>query len=552
MDREARTGTGDGIMAEDTRTSLNSDKMTAAVLVAGAGPVGLALAAELGLLGMDCLVVEARDGTIHVPKMSQVSSRNMEFCRRWGIADKVKNAVWPVSHPHDFIYMESLVGPELARLKIPAYNERGDLDFTPEGACHCPQLYFDPILAQFVQTLPSVRVRYNTRLESFTEDDGAVHARLVDAETGVEETAEALYLVGCDGPGGAVREGLGIGLGGLGVVAHSINIFFRSPALAGLHDKGWARFYRAIDESGCWSELIAIDGVELWRLTVFDDPVGETEAADYLRKVAGRDFPFELISVSPWERRDVVADAYGEGRVFIAGDAAHQCSPTGGLGMHTGLEEAVNLAWKLAAVIGGWGGPGLLASYQAERRPVAHRNVALATEAYRLITTIPGLDAVARGEESPLAGLPEGARRYSLSTAAKNDYFYADSPICAAGDGDWRINDKEKTSQPLRLGGRAPHAWLEPGRSTLDLFATGFTLMMFGASEEDGAPLMEAAKSRRVPVKAITISDPAIADLYQRKLVLVRPDGHIAWWSQSCPAHPEAVIDQVRGAATGP
>jgi len=297
------------------------------VVIAGAGPVGLGLACELGLRGIDCLLVEKRDGAITVPKQSMVSARNMEFCRRWGVAEAVRTAVWPASHPRDFIYLDNLRGRELMRVKVPAYKQRDPRDFTPEAPCPCPQIYFDPILMARVKTLPAVKVRTHTALQSFRQDDAGVAVRLADLATGASETVRARYLVGCDGPAGTVREALAIELGGLGVVAISVNIFFRSAALAAFHDKGWARFYRLIDERGCWSELIPIDGKELWRLTVFDEPASSEDPDRLLRKMAGDEFPYEILSVSRWERRDFVAQSYGQGRVLIAGDAAHDARP---------------------------------------------------------------------------------------------------------------------------------------------------------------------------------------------------------------------------------
>ncbi|MGE5537263.1 MAG: FAD-dependent monooxygenase [Gemmatimonas sp.] len=507
------------------------------VLIVGAGPVGLALAAELGRFGVRCLLVEKRDGSVTVPKMSQVSARAMEFCRRWGIAAKVKGAVWPESRALDFVYAASLTGAELARVRVPSYASRRP-DDTPEGACHCPQIYFDPILATHVRSLPDVTVRYHTALQSFEDRGEGVVARLVDEHTGREDSIAVEYLVGCDGPSGVVRDALGSTLDGLGVVARSVNVFFRSPELSSLHDKGWARFYRLIDGSGCWSELIPIDGRDLWRLTVFDEPGAPVAADDYLTRMLGATFPHEILSVMRWERRDYVAGRYGSGRVFIAGDAAHQCSPTGGLGMHTGIEEAVNLAWKLAAMPGGWGGPALLDSYAAERRPIAVRNVALATRAFRSIRDIPPLtpEGLAADLETRLPGL-------SVPEPIKTHICYEDSPVCVS-DGTEPSPAGRPSSRP---GARAPHAWIEEGRSTLDLFDNGLTLLRFGA---DAPGLAAAARQRGVPLREVAIADEAIAALYGRKLVLVRPDAHVAWRGDVDPANPEALIDRVRGAAS--
>ncbi|HEY2136655.1 MAG TPA: FAD-dependent monooxygenase [Xanthobacteraceae bacterium] len=507
------------------------------VLIAGAGPVGLALACELGLRGVACVLVEKRDGAITLPKMSSVSARNMEFCRRWGIADTVRTAVWPESRNADFVYVDHLRGSELARVRRPTLAARHKLDFSPETGCHCPQIYFDPILAARVRSLPSVTLRYETSLDSFEQNQSSLLARVTDLVTNTGETIAARYLVGCDGPAGIVREALGIRLGGLGVVANSANIFFRSRVLASLHDKGWARIYRLVDRTGCWAELIPIDGNELWRLTVFDDAAAATDPGAALARMAGGAFAHELLSATPWERRDVVADSFGRGRVLIAGDAAHQCSPTGGLGMHTGVEEAVNLAWKLAAMVAGWGGPDLIASYEPERRPVALRNVALATGTFNAIRRIPGLPADGPDDWRKNLGAT------SPSEQQKMDYVYDGSPICVPD-----VARAPSRAGGARPGARAPHAWLADGRSILDLFGDGFTLLGFAGALARATPLIAAAQARGMPLRPVAIDDPDVAALYGRNLVLVRPDGHVAWRHDDAPEHPGAVVDCLRGA----
>ncbi|MDX1484520.1 MAG: FAD-dependent monooxygenase [Alphaproteobacteria bacterium] len=526
------------------------------VLIAGAGPVGLALAAELGRLGIRCLLTEKRDGSVPVPKMSQVSARNMEFCRRWGIAERVRAAGWPADLPGDIVYQQSMTGPEFARLAIPSYAARDRQPFTPESPCHCPQIFFDPILADHVKTLKSVDLRYDTGLEGFTQDEGGVRAVLRDSVSGAAETVTAAYLVGCDGPGGMVRAALGIELGGLGVFAHSINIFFRSPEMVSLHDKGIARFHRSIDETGCWSEMIAIDGRELYRISVFDDPDPDADADAILRRLFGGDFPYEIIDVTHWERRDFVAERYRAGRAFIAGDAAHQCSPTGGYGMHTGLEEAVNLAWKLAAVIEGWGGPALLDSYEAERRPIARRNVSLGTKAFQAITGVPAIGAeeaarAAKGEFGPnVEALRAKIAAFAGSDFQKFQYAYEGSPVCVP-DGTPPPPDSNLSFTPsARPGSRAPHAWLADGRSTLDLFGAGFTLLRLGPGAPEAPGLRAAAREAGVPLAEAVLEDPALAALYEAALALVRPDGHVAWRAAADPDDSAAVIARIRGAGS--
>ena len=220
-----------------------------------------------------------------------------------------------------------------------------------------------------------------------------------------------------------------------------------------------------IDETGCWAELIPIDGKELWRLTVFDEPLSKADPDFLLRKLAGGPFAYEMLNVSPWERRDYVARSYGQGRIFIAGDAAHECSPTGGIGMHTGLEEAVNLGWKLAAMAEGWGGPALLASYETERRPIAARNVELATRSYNAIAAIPGWrESVADWKASPAwLSVPEHMKLH---------YCYEDSLICVPDGTPRWPSDPPRFVASTRPGTRAPHAWMADGARSSTCSAT--------------------------------------------------------------------------------
>ena len=517
---------------------MNKDNLS--VIIVGAGPVGLGLACELAQRGIDCLLIEMRDGTISVPKQSMVSARNMEFCRRWGIAKTVRAAVWPETHPRDFVYLENMRGRELMRIKAPSFKDRVRDDFTPEAPCPCPQIYFDPILTDHLRQFPNVTLAYNTRLDGFTQDDEGVSVQVTDVPTGTKRALRAHYLAGCDGPSGVVRKALGVGVDGPGTIAHSVNLFFRSAELATMHDKGWARFYRLIDESGCWAELIPIDGKELWRLTVFDEPDSNSAPSTLLEKLGGGPFKYEMLDVSHWERRDYVAKSYGRGRIFIAGDAAHECSPTGGIGMHTGLEEAVNLGWKLAAMIDGWGGAALLASYEIERRPIAIRNVALATRSFNAIAALPGWHDGETGWRPATAWL-------SVPEHMKLLYDYNGSPICAFDESPPLSVDPKQFVATTRPGTRAPHAWLDAKRSILDLFGDGFVLLRLGANPPDASPLLDAATARGVPLREIAIADHAVAKLYEMSLVLVRPDGHVAWRGNECPADAGALVDRIRG-----
>lgn len=548
-------------MAE-TRRNQRAKRETLPVLICGGGPVGLALAAELGLQRIKCVLVEQSDGTVPVPKMSQLTTRTMEFCRRWGIADRVKKAGWPETHPCDFVYVTSLMGYELFRQKYPSYAKRPHLNYSPEGPRHCPQIFFDPILLEHVSSLPSVTLRHRTRLDSFVaETDDAVAARVTHLESGKIETIRASYLVGCDGFDGQIRKDLGVEYAGEGVLSFSISIFFRSSELASLSDKGWARFFRLIDATGHWGDLVSIDGRELWRLTElrgnFDLDIDSFDVDSCLRRAVGASFPYEVLSVLPWKRRGLVAKCYGRGRVFIAGDAAHQSSPTSGLGMNTGLGDAVDLGWKLGAVIDGWGGDGLLDSYEAERMPVGMTSVADSDRTYRDTTLLPGGSAISdessEGERQRRQFVEEllaqtKGRPDPTSENIKLGYCYEESPIIWP-DGTVGPSADTWDFVPLaRPGSRAPHAWLREGTSMLDLFIRGFVLLRLGHNPPPPDTIFQAAAERGVPLKVVDILDSKIEELYQRKLVLVRPDGHVAWRNDIVPSDPLTLIDVVRGA----
>lgn len=514
------------------------------VLIAGAGPVGLSLAIELGLRGIDCVIAERSDGVLRVPRMSSVSARGMEFCRRWGIADKVRYRVWDRNHPCDFVYVSTMVGEELGRLRIRSYAEReGKLDYSPEGPATCPQIFFDPILAETAKSIPRITIHYETRLESFEHDEGGVRARLVGTGSGEERFIDADYLVGCDGAGGVVRRQLGIPLDGPGQIAPSVNVFFRSPEFARMHDKGWARFFRFFDEDGCWSEAIAIDGKELWRLSIFHDENPDLTGHSYLRKLAGCDFAYEIIDVSPWARRDFLARSYRDGRVFIAGDAAHEMSPTGGSGMHTGICEAVNLAWKLTAMFEGWGGPNLLDSYGIECRPIARQYIERSTGSFNAIAALPGADKIG----AVIAADKGLLRRLSAPEQYRAQFCYEDSPICVP-DGTPPLEGDERLKPSARPGTRAPHCWIGEGRSTIDLFGGGFVLVRFGTPENGTGSLQAAAAQRGVPLDIVDLDHEQAAAIYEKPLVLVRPDGHVAWRGDALPDDTLALIDRVRGA----
>jgi 2-polyprenyl-6-methoxyphenol hydroxylase-like FAD-dependent oxidoreductase len=531
------------------------------VLIVGGGPVGLALAGELGWRGIACVLVEQGDGTIVTPKMNGVNVRTMEFCRRWGIAAQVHACPFPPDYPRDVAFVTSLSGYELGRIVFgPRMSEEPE-PYSPMRHQVCSQMWFDPILQRFARTFSQVGLRYRTRLEGFEASRAGVTAEIVNLDSGELERIEADYLVGCDGADSLVRQSLGIALDGE-TLGHSLNLFFRAPDLLQKCGKKPGTFFLAIDRDGLWANIRIIDPANaLWRLMVLDTDNKQTpETVDrnaLIRRALGRLIDVEWLGVSFWTRRSTVAERYSQGRVFLAGDAVHQFSPTGGQGMNTGIGDAIDLGWKLAAVLDGWGGDHLLSSYDAERRPISIRNVKLTTEFYleqeqfgdRFTAIEENSPAGAKVRESIGEELVRGVGRMFRTTGLQLGYRYEDSPICLSDGTPPDPDDPEDFIPSTRPGSRAPHVWLREDRSIIDLFGRGFILLRFGPDALNGSALERAALKRGVPLKRVAISNRNAEQLYQRRLLLVRPDGHVAWRGDNMPADAASVIEVVRGVA---
>ncbi len=517
------------------------------VLVAGAGPVGLALAGDLGWRGVRCLVIEQGDGKVEQPRMDMVSARSMEFCRRWSIQDKVREADYPQDRGQDIAYVSSVGGVLFGREHFPTRRASRPPPYSPQGRERCPQHLFDPILRDFAGAQPEVDLRYGVRLVDFEAADESVTATLETVATGVRQEVEVGRLVACDGAGSSVRQKLGIRMEGSGTLTRSVNILFRAPGLDDRHDKGGVYRFMLFGDDGPWATMVAITGYDVWRLQVIDGGDRRWEESDAhaaIRRALGFDLAVEILSINNWLRVEAVAVRFGSGRVFLAGDAAHTMSPTGGYGMNTGLGEAMDLSWKLEAVSKGWGGPGLLDSYEPERRPVALTNARTASENLRRMRALrPPAEAFSLPGAQCAWGkvVSSVMRREWFSTGILMGYRYARSPICV-DDGE-QPTPTEPWEQQALVGVRAPHAWIADGVSTLDWFGRGFVLVRCGADAPD---LARSAAARGIPF-AVRDLPASVLPLYGRRLTLVRPDGHIAWHADSAPPDSAALLDRVTG-----
>lgn len=535
------------------------------VLIAGGGPVGLALALDLGHQGVGCLVAEQDAGTALTvqAKAGTHNERTMEYCRRWGLIDEIA-ASYPDDEARDTVYCTALDGHYIGRSKVASARERGTPAVGPEMMRRCAQNQFDPILARAVQASAHAQLRYGLRFERFEQDDEGVSSWLTDLASGASVQVRSQYLVGCEGVASGVRKALGIPFDLIKQMDFSLSAMLRIDNLAQYHGFGSLERFMFIGPEGTWANMTSVDGQGLWRFTIVGaesalNPATYDITPVLRRAFGGLDIPYVVERMVPWRRAQTLARTYGRGRVLLAGDSVHTTSPTGGHGLNTGIGDATDLSWMLAAGVNGWGGRHLLEAYTLERRPVAVRNLGSATQNYNAWVGA-GMGNV--GDDGPLG---QAARRNigdSLQVSLHQEwcsqgialgYRYDKSPLVVP-DGSPDTGDHPSFYEPTaRPGHRAPHAWLPDGRSLLDLFGKDFVLLCFDTDAAPSAPLQQAARDVGLPLRVECIAQPEIRSLYQRRWALVRPDGHVAWRGDALPQDgARELIDTVRGAHLAP
>lgn len=535
------------------------------VLIVGAGPVGLALALDLGQRGVPSLVIDRKPvGADTLPwKAGTLNERTMELCRRWGISEQVAHWGAPDDYPRDTVYCTSLIGGYfLGRSRVPSTEERRALPETPEIPRKCPQFILDPLLARAALETGLVQLQYGTALTGLTQSPSGVTVEVV-TDDGVRHQITADYLVGCDGAGSKVRRLLEIPFEGH-TLDYSLTVVAEIDSLERYHDYGRAERFMFVGTNGTWCNVTSMDFRRYWRFTFLGyteepDPASFDAEAAVARAVGDGEIPFNILGVTPWRRSQCTARRFHKGRVLLAGDAAHTTSPTGGHGLNTGLGDVSDLGWMLSACIHGWGGPGLLRAYTTERRQVAVRNGAISSRNYeawvgaaadydRIFDSGPEGDAVrARIGRHCVEALYGEWHAAGVSLG----YRYEGSPIIVP-DGTPAPPDPVSTyTQTARPGHRAPHIVLPDGSSTLDMFGDEFVLLGFASASSQTDQLRSAAKKAHVPLRVVTLSDDHAEQVYASPLVLVRPDGHVAWRATSSldTKMSEEIIDTVRGAA---
>ncbi len=531
-------------------SELNSMNSRYQVAIVGGGPVGVALAVDLGVRGISCALIEPRTEMHRIPKGQNLTQRTVEHFYFWGIVDELRAArIMPPGHPIGEVtaygnlmspYWQAPPGREVVR------------DFYFQANERLPQYAMEVVLRRKLKSLPTVQTCFGWTAEGVEQDERGARVAIIEDGSGRHDTIEADYVVGCDGPRSLVREQVGIRRAGTDFDQRMALIVFRSrelhECLKRFPDRSTFRVMRP-ENNGYWLFFGRIDVGEGF---FFHAPVpadATTENFDFralLYDVAGCEFSCEFEHLGFWDLRVAVAEKYQVGRIFIAGDAAHSHPPYGGFGLNNGLEDVANLGWKLAARLQGWGGDDLLASYSEERRPIFHET---AEDFIAARIRADGEFYRNHNPERDRADFEQAweARKTDLgSRAQRYEPNYEGSSVIMGPPGA-RCSAHGRHEYKARPGHHLAPRLLSSGRNVFEELSPNFTLLAFDAPEGAAEAIARTAQVLNVPLKIVSDTRDGGREAYEAKLVLVRPDQYVVWTGDEAPYDTDALIRTAAG-----
>lgn len=535
-------------MNDRLRDPVDSGRVDDPVIVVGAGPVGCVLALELAQHGIPSILVERASEPSRHPKMDYVNPRSMELLQRLGLGDELRVDGVPSDQDFRFVWTRSLADEPVAEWSSSSVDRLSkEMSATNDGRMP-RQPYLRVIGARLEEQArdrcrqhPLIDLRESTAFVAIDADTD--DASVVVSVSGAEgrATIRGSFVVGCDGSNSAVRQAVGIDVDEIGPVSQNCNVYFRSSDPALLE---YGRFFLAVVSTGV--TLVSRDGANTWTgvFPLHDGKPFEGDPIAALQAQIGVEFEVdELLSVANWENRLAVARTYRSGRVFLAGDAAHQFFPSGGHGANTGIADAVDLGWKLAAVLNGWAGPRLLNSYEAERQPVAQFNREMCFNLMEVWRRFIFLDRNG-ASTAQLTGYLEHQDYHADNVGIHLGYRYNASPIVVTEPGPeppWHSDRLVPTTWP---GSRLPSVRTADESEVFDLLGPDFTLIDL-SGRDAGRVLYDAARASGIPMQLLQLVDPHLRSVYERDLVMVRPDHHVAWRGDDVPPDPSSLLGQL-------